>query len=85
MFSRLPFPMVMGHAKIGLPFGFDAGIRFGGIPKTDENSGLTPKSSIKNKVVGLDLRKKIIDEGALKPFGLTLGLNYTHADGIYWI
>jgi len=73
-------PMVMGHAKIGLPFGFDAGIRFGGIPKTDENSG-SSRSSVKNKVVGLDLRKKIIDEGALKPFGLTLGLNYTHADG----
>jgi hypothetical protein len=79
-FSRLPFPLVLGHAKIGLPFGFDAGIRFGGIPKTDENSG-NSRGSIKNKVIGLDLRKKIIDEGALKPFGLTLGLNYTHADG----
>lgn len=79
-FSRLPMPMVLGHAKIGLPFGFDAGIRVGGIPKTTEDSGST-KGTIKNKVVGLDLRKKIIDEGMLKPFGLTLGLNYTHADG----
>ena len=80
MFSRLPFPMVLGHAKIGLPFGFDAGIRIGGIPATNENSG-DSKASVKNKVVGLDLRKKVIDEGALKPFGLTVGLNYTHADG----
>jgi len=80
MFSRLPFPMVLGHAKIGLPFGIDAGVRIGGIPKTDENSG-NAKGSVKNKVFGLDLRKKIIDEGALKPFGLTVGLNYTHADG----
>jgi len=80
MFSRLPFPMVLGHAKIGLPFGFDAGIRVGGIPKTTENSG-SRTGSIQNKVVGLDLRKKIIEEGMAKPFGLTMGLNYTHADG----
>jgi len=80
MFSRLPFPMVLGHAKIGLPFGFDAGIRLGGIPKTSRDSG-SRTSSIKNKVIGLDLRKKIIEEGMAKPFGLTLGLNYTHADG----
>jgi hypothetical protein len=63
-----------------LPFGFDGGIRVGGIPKTDENSG-NSKGSIKNKVVGIDLRKKVIDEGVLRPFGLTVGLNYTHADG----
>lgn len=80
MFSRLPFPMVLGHAKIGLPFGFDAGIRLGGIPKTDENHG-DQKGSIKNKIIGLDLRKKIIEEGVAKPFGLTVGLSYTHADG----
>ena len=79
-FSRLPFPMVLAHAKIGLPFGFDGGLRLGGIPSTNENSG-SSKGSIKNKVVGLDLRKKIIDEGMLKPFGLTVGLSYTHADG----
>lgn len=81
-FSRLPMPMVMGQAKIGLPFGIDGGVRFGGIPKTDENSG-NSKGSIQNKVVGLDLRKKLIDEGMMKPFGLTLGLNYTHATGSF--
>ncbi len=80
MFSRLPFPMALVHAKIGLPFGFDAGIRLGGIPKTSHTDG-TRTDTIKNKVFGLDLRKKIIEEGAVKPFGLTLGLNYTHADG----
>ena len=79
-FSRLPFPMVLGHAKIGLPFGIDAGLRLGGIPKINENSG-NSQGSIKNKVIGLDLRKKIIEEGVVKPFGLTVGLNYTHADG----
>jgi len=79
-FSRLPFPMILGHAKIGLPFGFDAGIRLGGIPKTNENSG-DSKGTIKNKVVGIDIRKKIIEEGVVKPFGLTLGVNFTHADG----
>src|SRR5207302_1988461 len=56
MFSRLPFPMVLGHAKIGLPFGIDAGIRLGGIPKTTENSG-SRTGSIQNKVIGIDIRK----------------------------
>jgi len=82
MVSRLPMPMVLGQAKIGLPFGIDAGIRVGGIPKIDENNTSDGRtSSIQNKVIGLDLRKKIIDEGMMKPFGLTLGLNYTHASG----
>jgi hypothetical protein len=79
-FSRLPFPMILAHAKIGLPFGLDGGIRLGGIPKKSVDSG-DSKGTIKNKVVGIDVRKKLIDEGALKPFGLTVGLNYTHADG----
>jgi hypothetical protein len=80
MFSRLPFPMVLAHAKIGLPFGLDGGIRIGGIPKTTSNSG-SRTSSIENKVIGFDVRKKIIEEGVAKPFGLTVGVNYTHADG----
>lgn len=80
MFSRLPLPMALVHAKIGLPFGLDAGIRVGGIPKESSNSG-SRTSSIENKVIGFDLRKKIIEEGVVKPFGLTLGLNFTHADG----
>jgi len=79
-FSRFPLPMVMGQLKIGLPFGLDAGVRYGGIPKTNLNSGDT-QGSIENKVVGIDLRKKIIDEGITRPFGLTVGINYTHASG----
>jgi hypothetical protein len=81
-FSRLPLPMVLVHAKLGLPFGFDGGVRLGGIPKRDINNG-SNKGSIKNKVFGIDLRKKIIDEGVTRPFGLTLGLSYTHADGSF--
>jgi hypothetical protein len=80
MFSRMPFPLILGHAKIGLPFGFDAGIRLGGIPEKSVDKD-NSKFKVKNNVFGLDLRKKVIDEGALKPFGLTVGLNYTHADG----
>lgn len=79
-FSRLPIPLVLAHAKVGLPFGLDGGVRFGGIPKTTEDHG-NSHASVKNKVVGIDLRKKIIEEGMAKPFGLTLGLSYTHADG----
>jgi len=79
MYDRLPFPMALGHAKIGLPFGIDAGVRVGGIPEKSMSNDNT-QFKIKNKVVGLDLRKKIVEEGTLKP-GLTFGLNYTHADG----
>src|SRR5690242_18476381 len=32
MYDHMPFPSVIGHAKIGLPFGLDGGIRVGGIP-----------------------------------------------------
>ena len=32
MYNRMPFPSVIGHAKIGLPFGLDGGVRVGGIP-----------------------------------------------------
>jgi hypothetical protein len=78
--SRLPMPSVIAQAKIGLPFGLDAGVRGGGIPAKSFDSGST-HVDVKNSIFGIDLRKKIIDEGMLKPFGLTLGLNYTHAKG----
>lgn len=79
-FSRFPFPLILLHAKAGLPFGIDAGFRLGGVPKTtfDKDSS---RVSMKNSVYGIDLRKAIIEEGAVKPFGLTLGLSYTHANG----
>jgi hypothetical protein len=81
-FSRFPMPMILAHAKLGLPFGFDGGVRVGGIPKQNINHG-NNKGSIKNKVFGIDIRKKIIDEGVTRPFGLTLGLSFTHADGSF--
>lgn len=78
--DRLPFPMILGHAKVGLPFGMDAGIRIGGIPSTDRDEGDT-HMEVSNKVFGIDVRKSLIEEGITRPFGLTLGLNYTHAKG----
>jgi len=79
-FSRLPMPSALLHAKIGLPFGLDAGVRVGGIPKESFNNGST-HISVKNSIVGIDLRKKIIEEGAMKPFGLTVDANFTRASG----
>src|SRR6185437_10598025 len=38
---------------------------------------------VKNKIFGIDLRKALIKEGLTKPFGLTVGLNYTHVDGSF--
>jgi hypothetical protein len=80
MYDRMPFPSVLGHAKIGLPFGLDAGIRIGGIPSKSLDNGDT-HFDIANSIFGLDVRKKIIEEGMTRPFGLTMGLNYTHAKG----
>lgn len=79
-FTRLPIPMLLGHAKIGLPFGLDAGVRIGGIPSTESDEGDT-HMEVSNTVFGLDVRKKLIEEGITRPFGLTLGVNYTHAKG----
>jgi hypothetical protein len=78
-FDRLPMPGVLGHAKVGLPFGIDAGLRLGGIPAKSINKD-DSKISFENKIFGLDLRKKIIEEGLGKP-GVTLGVNFTRVKG----
>jgi len=77
--NRLPMPSILAHAKLGLPFGLDAGIRFGGIPSTSRDDGTT-HSDVKNTIFGIDLRKKIIEEGIGLP-GLTVGANFTRANG----
>jgi hypothetical protein len=79
-FETLPIPMVLGHFKLGLPFGLDAGLRVGGIPSTDTDEGDT-RMEVSNSVVGLDVRKILIEEGITRPFGLTLGVNFTRAKG----
>jgi hypothetical protein len=78
--SKFPMPLILGHAKIGLPMGFDAGIRVGGIPKQSRNNGTTHIEAA-NALFGLDVRKVLIEEGVVKPFGLTVGASYTHAGG----
>src|SRR5207249_383610 len=40
-FSRMPWPAVLLHAKVGLPFGLDAGFRAGGIPSTSLDKDTT--------------------------------------------
>lgn len=79
-FNRFPMPAVLAHAKIGLPFGLDAGVRVGGIPSKSFDEGTT-RLTVKNGIFGIDVRRKIIEEGMAKPFGLTLGLNFTRAGG----
>ncbi|MFA5975512.1 MAG: hypothetical protein WC859_05025 [Elusimicrobiota bacterium] len=88
-FDRFPFPAIIAHAKVGLPFGLDAGIRLGGIPKTTigENKSATAteeaentKVTLKNRIFGIDVRKKIVEEGVGKP-GVTVGLNFTRVSG----
>jgi hypothetical protein len=82
MFSRLPVPSILGQAKVGLPFGFDAGVRVGGLPATTLDKNQT-HLSVNNTIWGLDLRKVLIEEGILHPFGLTLGANFTCAKGSF--
>src|SRR3989338_6172042 len=59
MYNRMPFPSILGHAKIGLPFGLDAGVRLGGIPSKSADNGDT-HFEISNTIFGIDLRKQII-------------------------
>ncbi len=78
--DRFPMPAIIGHAKIGLPWGLDTGVRFGGIPSYSHDEGTT-HTSIGNTIFGVDVRKNLIEEGITRPFGLTLGANFTHAKG----
>lgn len=80
MYDHMPFPAILGHAKIGLPFGMDAGVRVGGIPSKTLNNDNT-HFEISNTIFGIDVRKALIEEGITHPFGLTVGANYTHAKG----
>ena len=65
MYNRLPMPSVLGHAKIGLPWGIDAGVRIGGIPSTSSDNGTT-HVNVANSIFGLDLRKALIASPAAK-------------------
>lgn len=77
--ERLPFPAILAHAKVGLPWGLDAGVRLGGIPEKEYTDDDTT-TKVENKLFGLDVRKAVIKEGIGMP-GVTLGLSYMHADG----
>lgn len=79
-FERFPFPLVLGHFKLGLPWGWDGGVRLGGIPSQTFTKG-NNSINVGNSVFGLDLRKALIEEGLTHPFGLTIGANYTRAKG----
>lgn len=80
MVDTFPMPTILAHAKVGLPWGLDLGFRAGGIPETEVDEGDTTLE-VDNTVFGIDLRKALIEEGVTRPFGLTVGLNYTRAKG----
>jgi hypothetical protein len=73
----LPVPSVLGHGKVGLPWGLDVGVKSGGFSfdKKVKDSSL----DISNRVVGIEVRKKIIG-GAVFPF-VSASLAFDSANG----
>jgi hypothetical protein len=57
----LPIPSWTIHAKLGLPKGFDLGLKFGGFDAEEEVSDA--KSTYKSAVYGLEVRKKLLGGG----------------------
>jgi len=81
MMSRLPIPLPVIHAKIGVPMGFDVGVKFGKF-KFDSTDG-AKKSEVANQVFGLEVRRRLMGEGAtgvLLP-DVSVGLAYDVANG----
>ncbi|MBK7207840.1 MAG: hypothetical protein IPH91_06120 [Elusimicrobia bacterium] len=81
MMSQLPIPLPVIHAKIGLPWGLDAGVKFGKF-KFDNTDG-AKKTEVANQVFGVEVRRRLMGEGVtgvLLP-DVSVGLAYDTANG----
>lgn len=59
--SRLLMPVPVFHVKVGVPGGFDVGLRFGSA-NSNENTN-DAKSEFKNRVVGVEVRRRLLGGG----------------------
>lgn len=73
--------MPMVHAKVGLPFSLDLGVKYGHIGYNNTDNGAT--SDVKNSVFGVEVRRRLMGEGvtgAVIP-DVALSLAYDQANG----
>ncbi|MBL8024589.1 MAG: hypothetical protein JNK54_09980 [Elusimicrobia bacterium] len=79
--AGIPLGMPLAHVKVGLPFSLDMGAKYGYLNYDDNRNGA--QSKIKNTVVGVEIRRRLLGEGmtgvVLPDVALTLG--YDQANG----
>lgn len=79
--SQVPMGMPLIHAKVGLPFSLDLGLKYGHINYNNTTNGA--KSEVKNSVFGVEIRRRLIGEGvtgAVLP-DVALSVGYDQSNG----
>jgi opacity protein-like surface antigen len=79
--DTIPFPQAVVHAKVGLPMGFDVGLKYGGLNFENKTSGA--KIKFENKVFGAEVRKRLLGggvTGVMLP-DVAVSLAYDNASG----
>jgi hypothetical protein len=75
----LAMPII--HAKVGLPFDLDVGLKYGRLNYDDTNGDA--KSEVENSVFGVEIRRRLMGEGATGVIlpDVALSLAYDQANG----
>ncbi len=80
--SEMMLPMPLVHAKVGLPFELDLGVKYGRMDFSDSKNGVD--SEVQNSVFGVEIRRRLMGEGAtgvvLPDVALTLGYDQANGD-----
>lgn len=80
--SDIVVAMPMVHAKVGLPFSLDLGVKYGHIGYKNTDNGAT--SDVKNSVYGVELRRRLLGEGVtgvvIPDVALTLAYDQANGD-----
>jgi hypothetical protein len=79
--SDVLMAMPLVHAKLGLPFKLDVGVKYGHIRYDDTNEDA--KSKVTNSVFGVDVRRRLMGEGVTGVVlpDVALSLAYDQANG----
>lgn len=79
--SDVVMAMPIVHAKVGLPFDLDVGVKYGYLSYDDTNKDA--KSEVKNSVFGVEIRRRLMGEGATGVVlpDVALSLAYDQANG----
>ncbi|MBK8575673.1 MAG: hypothetical protein IPN90_08350 [Elusimicrobia bacterium] len=79
--SDVVMAMPIVHAKVGLPFDLDLGVKYGHLKYDDTNKDA--KSEVENAVFGVEIRRRLMGEGATGVVlpDVALSLAYDQANG----